>query len=388
MRGRCARAVLLRLGLCGILLTGCTAADDGFGPGTSSSDLPTSPEPTALPATAPSSALPTTAPPSALPTSPEWDASDALAGRAIEALADGEDAILRIAAPGWRLPGEVVLDLFDDRVLSAVTGKGTGSARLIVRDLTGNVIREIDVGFNLPQAAIVRHDAVYFAGAQVDPGADPLDLEDRGVWLARGDEAPRRIREPEGALKYQELHVSPNGAILGIWLCSDACKTVVLQEDQEPLEISQPGLTALTDTTAIVLTSWSGIAGHDLADGSRRWTIDRPGVTWSTHALADGRRIVHTSLGDDGDGDGDTTDRFLIEVVDSVTGTVERSVPVSLTTERWTLSATLSTDRYAVMVPSVLPDAAKAPIPLRVIDLADGSNLDVDLALSGLAEGD
>jgi len=388
MRGEGARAALIRLGLCGILLTGCTAADDGLGPGTSSSGMPTSPEPSG-PATSPEpSALPTAAQPSALPTSPEREAAAALAGRAIEALADGEDAILRIAEPGWMLPGEVILDVFDDRVLSGVSDEGDGGAQLIVRDLAGDVIREIDVGFNLPQAGIVRHDAVFFAGAQVDPGADPLELEDRGVWLARGDEAPRRIREPEGALRYQELHVSPNGATLGIGLCSDACKTVVLREDQEPLEIPHPGLTALTDTTAIVLTSWSGIAGHGLVDGSRRWTIESQGVVWSTHAMADGRRIVHTSLGDDGDDDGDTTDEFRVEVVDAATGAVTLRIPIPLTAERWTLSATLSTDRYAVLVPSVLPDAAEAPIALLVIDLTDGSTLAVDLTLAGLADGD
>jgi hypothetical protein len=370
MRREGARVALIRLGLCGILLTGCTAAEDGFGTGTSPSAPATSPEPSALPTTA------------------GQDAADALAGRAIEALADGEDAILRVSEPGWRLPGEAILDVFDDRVLSGVAGEGDGGARLIVRDLAGNVIREIDVGFNLPQAGIVRHDAVFFAGVQVDPGADPLEVEDRGVWSARGDEAPRRIREPEGALRYADVHVSPNGATLGVSLCSDACKTVIVREDEEPLEIPQPGLTALTDATAVVLTSWSGIAGHDLADGSRRWTIESQGVVWSTHAMADGRRIVHTSLGDDGDGDGDTIDEYRIEVVDSMTGAVTLRVPVPLAAERWSLSSTLSTDRYAVLVPSVLPDAAEAPIPLRVIDLSDGSTLDVELALAGLADGD
>jgi hypothetical protein len=71
-----------------------------------------------------------------------------------------------------------------------------------------------------------------------------------------------------------------------------------------------------------------------------------------------------------------------------VTGTVALDVPVALTTERWTLSTTLSTDRYAVLVASVLPDAAAAPMPVQVIDLADGSTVDVDLSLTGLAEGD
>jgi hypothetical protein len=104
--------------------------------------------------------------------------------------------------------------------------------------------------------------------------------------------------------------------------------------------------------------------------------------------MADGRHIVHTSLGDDGDGDGDTVDEFRVEVVDATTGAVTLKIPVPLAAERWTFSATLSTDRYAVLVPSVLPDAAEAPIPLRVIDLADGSTVDVDLALSGLADSD
>ena len=80
--------------------------------------------------------------------------------------------VLRIGAEGFRLPGESIFDVHDDRVLSARAHRGGASAELIVRDLEGNVIREIDTGMQIPQTGIVRGEDVYFGGIDAGPNGN------------------------------------------------------------------------------------------------------------------------------------------------------------------------------------------------------------------------
>jgi hypothetical protein len=309
------------------------------------------------------------------------DPVQALTGRAVEGLADKDDAILRIGAPGWALPDEAIFDVFGDRVLSAVAGEADANARLRIRDLAGNVIREIDAGFNLPQTGIVRGDDVIYAGVQFPPDKDPFDNEDRGVWIAHGDRSPERIVDPSDTIVYRTLVRSPDGRTIGAEACGEACRTLLVPDAGEPRVIDRPGLDALTDDTAVFLASWSGIAGVGVDDGVVRWTHDPgDGVNWGRYATADGRRIVHaTSL--DGEEPGSAGDVFRIEVIDGTSGEVERTIDIPIDEVRWGLAPELSTDRYGVLLSTVLPKAEDAPVPVRVVDLADGETLDIDLEL-------
>jgi hypothetical protein len=316
------------------------------------------------------------------PASVEADPARALAGRPVAGLAEGGvDAVLRIGQPGWALPeAEALLDIHGDRVLSGIGDPDGSNARLRVRDLEGTLIHTIEAGFNIPQAAIVRGDEVFFAGVQADPDGDDLDFEDRGVWVARGEEPPQLVVAESGVARYHELHLSPDGRTLGIWACGFECSSVLVDRSGRTLKIDQPGLDALTNQAAVLLASWSGIVAHDVSTGTELWRRESDGTNWGRHALADGRRLIHSVIEDEGD-----PDQLRMELIDAATGTVELTVRVPADGPGWYVSPTLSTDRFAVLVPSVLPDAEDAPIGVMVVDLDDGEIVDVDLALGPLA---
>src|ERR671912_1099786 len=133
-------------------------------------------------------------PPSAEPDDP----AVALAGRAVEALgAGGIDLVMRIGVPGFRLPDpEALLDIHGDRVLSGRIDDVDGKARLIVRDLDGVSLYEIDTGMQIPQEAVVRGNDVYFGGVDTHEDATGLVGTDRGAWIARGDAAAEPLLAP------------------------------------------------------------------------------------------------------------------------------------------------------------------------------------------------
>lgn len=332
----------------------------------------------------PSTRAAATLSPAGPPASVEADPELALIGRPVAALAeDGQDAVLRIGEPGWTLPdGEILLDIHGDRVLSAITDRSAAEARLLVRDLGGAVLRTIDAGFNVPQAAIVRGDEVFYAGVQADPYSDELEFEDRGVWLARDGEAPRQVMQPMGAIRYQELNLSPDGRTLGIWVCGIGCRSILLDRSGRDVQVEAPGLDVLTNDAAILLASWSGIAGYGVDDGAELWQHELDGTNWGRHALADGRRLLHAVLQSEGG-----ADRLVLELIDGTSGTVELSVEIPAEGPSWYVSPTLSTDRFAVLVPGVLPDAGDAPLEIMVLDLSDGRLVETDLRLEPIPEG-
>lgn len=201
------------------------------------------------------------------------------------------------------------------------------------------------------------------------------------MWVARGDDAPRQVMQPRGAIRYQELNLSPDGRILGIWVCGLDCRSILLDRSGRDVQIEAPGLDALTNTAAILLVSWSGIAGYAVDDGVELWRRESDGTNWGRHALADGRRLLHAVM--DGEGAG----QLVVEIIDGISGTVELSVEVPVEGPSWYVSPTLSTDRFAVLVPGVLPDAEEAPLEIRVVDLSNGRLVDTDLRLEPISEG-
>jgi hypothetical protein len=86
----------------------------------------------------------------------------------------------------------------------------------------------------------------------------------------------------------------------------------------------------------------------------------------------------------DGDGDGDSQDQYRIELIEASSGNVRQTVIVPYDEERWTLAPTLSTDRYAGMLPTILPDASEGNARVAIVDLVDGRLLDLELSLGGL----
>ena len=145
------------------------------------------------------------------------DPVPALAGRAVEAIGkSGVDVVLRIGAEGFRLPdGERLYDVHGDRVLAARSGDEGATATLVVRDLEGELVREINAGMQVPQTGIVRGEDVYFGGIDLGEGGNLDEAADRGVWVAHGDAAPEPVLPAEpGVAIYTAIERSPDGRTL------------------------------------------------------------------------------------------------------------------------------------------------------------------------------
>jgi hypothetical protein len=83
---------------------------------------------------------------------------------------------------------------------------------------------------------------------------------------------------------------------------------------------------------------------------------------------------------DDGD-----EDQVRILVLDAATGATESDIVIAGGGRQWTLIDTLSTDRYAVLLPDIVPSVEDTPIPLRVVELHEEREVEVDLQLEPLA---
>jgi len=324
-----------------------------------------------------------------IPAAAPADPVATLTGLAIEAIDGLADAVLRIGADGFRLPkDEALFNVYGDRVLSARSAPGERDTRLLVRDLDGALIREIDPGFPVPQTGIVRGEDVYFGGIDADLDAADLAIVDRGVWIARGDSPPEQIfepPEPEGT--YHEIHLSPDGRTVGIWRCGvGSCTTILIGPDGAMLEIPQPGLVVLTNEVAVLIEDFTTLIGFSVSGGAELWRLQTAGLYFTRYAMSDGSRMVMSTLEDDGDNDGDTQDQYRIEVIEVATGEIQQTVLVPYDEERWILAPTLSTDRYVGLVPTILPDASEGPTAVAIVDLVEGRLLDMELTLGALPE--
>jgi len=317
------------------------------------------------------------------------DPAVALAGRAVEALGDGGiDAVMRIGAEGFRLPeNERLYDVHGDRVLSVRTDAEDENARLIVRDLAGNLLREIDAGMQVPQTGIVRGDDVYFGGIDFAAGGDPLDAWDRGAWVAHGDAPPEPIvAAEEGAVAiYQAFELSPDGRTIGISLSAEGgFATILMRQGSAPVELPKAGLIALTNEVALLIGLFSDVTAFSISDGAELWRAQTDGVYYGRYATTDGARIVVSSIEDAGDNDGSSTDQLRIEVMDALSGTVERTVLVSTEHALLTVLPTLSSDRYVALLDGVIPNADEGSKAVQIIDLDAGRLLDLELMLGDI----
>jgi hypothetical protein len=326
-----------------------------------------------------------------LPIAEPDDPTEELFGRAVEALGDGGiDVVMRIGAEGFRLPEhEVLLDVHGDRVLSARTDPDGGNTRLIVRDLAGAPLREIDTGMQIPQTAIVRAEDVYFGGADAREDDDGLVVTDRGAWVARGEAPPEQIvaaNQGPGLLsRYNSIRLSPDGLTVGISRCGEeACATILMRQGSPTVEIPKPGLIALTNEVALVIGQFSDVTAYAIADGAELWRANTDGVYYDRYATADGARIVMSSIEDAGDDDGNSTDQLRLEVMDARTGVVERTVLLSTDDALLWVAPSLSSDRYVAILDSILPNADEGPHVVHIVDLDAGRLLDVELMLGGV----
>lgn len=336
---------------------------------------------------APAAIAPTSTP-SATATQPA-DPVAAVTARAVEAIDGPLDAVLRVGAEGFRLAeDEALFDVHGDRVLSARIDQQTRDTRLLVRDLAGTIIREIDPGFPIPQTGIVRGEDVYFAGIDADLNALDLPIVDKGVWVARGDAPPEQILappEPEGT--YHEIQLSPDGRTVGIWRCGmEQCTTILLGPDDAMVEIPLPGLVTLTNEVAVLIEEFATLIGYSTRDGAELWRLQTDGLYFTRYAMSDGSRLVMSTIEDDEDGDGNSQDQYRIEVIEAATGESLQTVRLPYDDERWILAPTLSTDRYAAMLTTILPNAPEGPFAVAIVDLVDGRLLDVELGLGALPD--
>ena len=313
------------------------------------------------------------------------DPAAELTGLAVAGIGDGgADFVLRIGMEGFRIPdGEAIFDIHGERVLTARPGRDGSFARLLVRDLAGAVIREIDAGMHLPQTGIVRGDDVYFGGLDLGPEGDDIDAAvDRGAWVARGDSAPARIQEPSAAdvAVYHEFDVSPDGDTVGIWRCGEICSTHLIGPDGRLVDIPKPGLIALTNEVALLIGAFSDVTAHSTEDGRELWRAATDGLYLGRYATSDGRRIVLSSI-EPVEGGEPAAEQIRVEVVEAVTGEVVRTVVVPIDgPQRWVEPA-LSSDRYVAVLDTVIPSPDDGPDVVRVIDLETGELLGVELRL-------
>lgn len=318
------------------------------------------------------------------------DPTAELTGLAVAGIGDGgTDFILRIGMDGFRLPDdEATFDIHGERVLTARAGMDGSFARLIVRDLEGVLVREIDSGMHLPQTGIVRGDDVYFGGVDLGPTGDDIDAaEDRGAWIARGDAMPERIQAPSGAglAVYSDFLLSPDGNTVGIWRCGEICSTLLIGPGGGPLELAKPGLIALTDEVALTIGAFSDVTAFSSQDGRELWRAATQGIYYGRYATSDGRRIVLSSI-EPVEG-GDESERQLrVDLLEAMTGEVVRSVVVPIDGPQPWVEPALSTDRYVAVLDTVIPNPDDGADVVRVIDLEAGELLDVELRLGDVPD--
>ncbi len=310
------------------------------------------------------------------------DPAAALTGRGVEALGKGGvDAVLRIGADGFLLPeDERLYDVHGDRVLAARSGGEGAETVLVVRDLAGELIREIATGMEIPQTGIVRGDDVYFGGIDLGEDGDVDTATDRGVWAAHGDEAPEPLLVAGAGLAvYSAIDRSPDGRTVGISRCGEVCATILIGPDGRTVEVPEPGLIALTNQMALLISEFSHVRAYGVDDGGELWQAESGGTYYGRYATSDGKRVVLSAI--EPDAEGGTTDQLRIELLDGLTGAVERTVLVSTKERLFWVAPALSTDRYVAILDSILPNTEDGPHRVRVVDLAAGRLLDGELTL-------
>jgi hypothetical protein len=252
------------------------------------------------------------------------------------------------------------------------------NTRLVVRDLEGRTVREIDPGMQVAQTAIVRGDDVYFAGIDVtyDTAGSLESVIDRGAWVARGDAPPEPIYAPELPVVYSRMQLSPDGHTVGFTRCDEDCATTLVgMQSGTVLEIPKPELIALANDAALVIApngETNQVIAYALADGAEMWrAVD--GTYFGRYATTDGNRFVLSADG--------TTEPLRVEVFDTDSGAILRTVELpDQPGLRW-LEPSLSTDRYAAFLRTVLPDVDEGPHSVIVVDLEAGELLDPELML-------
>jgi hypothetical protein len=300
----------------------------------------------------------------------------------VEALAGGGvDAVLRIGASGYRLPDdERLYNLHGDRVLTTRPGPDGGNTWMVVRDLEGNILHEFDTGMTVPQTGIVRGDDVYFGGVDLDE-EDAFDSIDRGAWVVHGDGPPETLVAPTGSLAiYQEFHTSPDGSIVGVTRSEEEGAVTYFVEDGATTKLQENLLLiTMTNEVAVLIGAFSDITAFDTEDGTELWHAEVEGFYGARYATSDGR-IVNSVVEDAGDGDGNSQDQLRIEVLDARTGVATQTVliPIETGPSPW-ITPTLSSDRYAALVNTVLPSVTDGPGTVRIVDLDAGELLDLEL---------
>ena len=314
----------------------------------------------------------------------------ALTGRAVEGIATGgPDVVLRIGAEGFRVgERESLFDVDGERVLTARVGPKGTNVVLVVSDLEGKVLREIDSGMHLPQTGIVRGDDVYFGGLDLGPEGDDIDAaKDRGAWVARGDAPPERIYGPDGGVAvYSEFLRSPNGRTVGIWRCGVICSSILVGPEDRVIEIPKPGLFELADEVTLVIGAFGELIAYRSSDGGELWRTETTGLFYDRYVTSDGRSFVLSAI-EPVDGGGPGARQLRVDVVEALSGAVERSVVLPLDGPQLFVAATLSTDRYVALLDSVLPNPDDGPHTVRVIDLEAGKLLDIELTLGSVPDG-
>jgi hypothetical protein len=314
-------------------------------------------------------------------------AAEVLAGRPVAGIATGgADVVLRLGAEGFRLPAdENLYDAHGDRALSARKAADLDTVNLVVRDLDGQVVREIESGMQIPQAAIVQGDDVYFAGVDAEEGDAGLVVTDRGAWVARGDRPPEPLVAPRDRMRYEAFHVSPDGRTVGLWACSEeACSTILIGPDGHAVEIPKPGLIALANDVALLIGRFSDVTAYGVADGAELWRAETDGAYYERFATSDGSGFVISSVEDAGNGDGNSTDQLRIEVLDAQTGAIEKTVLVSTEETLLWVAPSLSTDRFVALTEEVLPHPDEGSQSVLVVDLGEGQLLDTPLELGAV----
>jgi hypothetical protein len=237
----------------------------------------------------------------------------------------------------------------------------------------------------VPQTGIIRGDNVYFGG--IDLAEDPLDSVDRGAWVTRGTGQLEVIRpRVEGLAIYQAFEMSPDGRTVGITRSAEGGATTYILRDGKVLEVPKELLLmTMTNEVVVLIGAFADITAFAIADVAELWHAETGGLYGARYPTSDGSRIVNSVIEDAGDGDGNTQDQLLIEVLDAITGIPEQTVLIPTEQSPTPLvTPTMSSDRYVALLDTVLPSLVDGPGVVRVVDLEAGELLDLELTFGAV----
>lgn len=234
----------------------------------------------------------------------------------------------------------------------------------------------------IPQTAIVRGESVYFAGVDIVYDDEGLieSTTDRGVWVVRGDAPPEPIYAPELPVIYSRLHLSPDEQTVAFTRCDDECTTTIVGPERTVVEVPKPELILLANEVALVIAphddTTNQVIAFAIADGAELWRSDA-GPYWNRYETSDGDSFV-LSASERLEG---ISEQLRIDRVDAKTGAIEQSVKLPEEDALLWLAPSLSTDRYAVTLQTILPDPDEGSRSVSVVDLEAGEVLDLELTL-------